>query len=735
MRLVQNSRIAVGPYEIVHLLGEGGMAQVYLCVRRGAGQFEKRVVLKVLHPEYLGNQEYVSMFIHEARMLARLRHPNIVDVYEVDRVAHYPYLAMEFINGPTLGRLQKRAKEAGAYELGYLLHIAYQVCLGLHHAHTLVIDGRPAGIVHRDVSSQNILVDAGTGMAKLIDFGIAKTHEEELQTQIGVLKGKLAYMAPEVLRGQQADARADVYAVGVLLYRLVTDRLPFADGDGFSSARMSGRYPKPSRVAPGVSPQMEAIIIRALQPSPEDRYQTAEELASELADEIDRLGTNVRLLPQWLRGLFPGGEQDWSSRPGGDAPTRATAHSALSHLMSTNTMTVPRVNPRPFLLVALAGIATVFGFGVLGLLGGILFALSPTPSDGARDEVVTFLDAADNLLQQNQVEAARSMNTRAEALGVEDVQMAVRLANQRGAIERREAVLRASDRIQSGNLQEARQILVATLERYPSDDELRSQVSTLDGLMRAQAANGTAQASVAPPPPLPVQAAAIRTEERLEPARTARVEAAAAGEIRVSTTPPSLITLDGALVGLSPVTIPSVASGTHDLEAKLEGYGPQRATVEVRGGGVTPVELVLAPVAVPVSGPVAQPVSGPVSGPVPAPVPIAPVAPAPAPAPVAKTAPKVELPAPSQVKTSYEMHEALAPIAEALVSAGVDPALAKGVLADLESSNAPRLEADQVLRVNPRPIHDLVLDLANAGAARRDIQATLRKSFQSGALD
>jgi serine/threonine protein kinase len=731
---VQNNRIAVGPYEILHLLGEGGMAQVFLCVRRGTGQFEKRVVLKVLHPEFLGNQEYVSMFIHEARTLARLRHPNIVDVYEVDRVAQYPYLAMEYVNGPTLGRLHKRAREVGAYDLGYMLHVMYQVCLGLHHAHTLIIDGRPAGIVHRDVSSQNILVDAATGTAKLIDFGIAKT-DEELHTQIGVLKGKLAYMAPEVLRGQRADARADVYAVGVLLYRLVTDRLPFSDSDGFSTARLSGRYPRPSRVAPGISPQMEAIIVRALQPSPEDRYQTAEDLALDLAHEIDRLGTNVRQMSQWLKVLFPGGEHDWARRPGGDSPTRATAHSALSHLVSSNTMrNVIRPPERSLLLVAIAGLLTVFGFGALGLLGGILFALSPSvsffassPAD-TREEVVTYLDAADDLMRQNQVEAARSMNARAEAMGVEDLELVVRLANQKGAIERREAVLRASDRIQSGNLEEARQILASTLERFPSDDELRSQLATLNELMTAQptpAPQATARAPAASEPQR-ASVAALQVQ-RPEPKRIAvqPQEAATLGEIRVTTTPPSLIALDGALMGLSPVTIPSVSGGAHEIEARLGGYRTERAAVEVKPGAVIPVQLVLQPAA----GASAEPVAV-----APAPVASTPVPQAPAPA-APKASVADELPSPSEVTTPYEMHAALAPIQEALVSSGVDAALAKAVLADLESSSVPRLEAGQTLRVNPRSIYDLVLNLANSGVSRRDIQATLRKSFQSGSLN
>jgi serine/threonine protein kinase len=723
--VLQNSGFMVGPYEILQPLAEGGMAQVFLCVRRGAGQFEKRVVLKVLHPKFLDNPEYVTMFIQEARMLARLQHPNIVDVYEVEQVDRSPYLAMEYVNGPTLGYLHRRATEVEDHQIGYLLHVMVQVCLGLHHAHTLVVDGRPAGMVHRDVSSHNILIDAATGTAKLIDFGIAKEDDEDAVTRIGVLKGKLPYMAPEVLRGKRADARADIFAVGVLLYRLVTDRLPFGNGDDFWATRLSGEYPRPSEVSDRVSPQMEAIIDRAMRVSPEQRYQTAEELANDLSSEIARMGTNVRSMPQWIKAVFPRGEAEWSRRPG---MTKGTMHSALSHLLTQGGSGAAETQQRRWLpMVAAAGLSGILGTGLLAVGIAALVALGPVTSGRAEQDVVTYLDAADELIRKNQIEAARSMNTRAEALGVEDVDLVLRLVDQQGAIERREAVLRASDRIQAGELEEARRILVSTLERHPSDAELSSQLETLDQLVRAAAKARATGPTPRPSPTEPVEEGSAPAAKAKAPAESAPVgspseapaavppvpaDAIAPAVLEVVTIPPSLIVLDGALMGFAPLAIPGLEPGAHVVEARLDGYRATQAPVELSAGESSSVELVLEPLSP------------------------APVAPAPAPAPARDAvAPTLDLPPPSDVRTPYAMHAALAPIQESLVSSGVDPALAKAVLADLEGSNTPRLEAGQVVRVNPAAIHELVLAMARAGAARRDIQTTLRKSFQSGALD
>jgi serine/threonine protein kinase len=292
-----------GRYEIIRPLGEGGMAQVYLAARLGAGGFVKPTVLKVLHSRFLSEGPVIDMFLEEARLLARLQHPHIVDVDEVECTGGVPYLAMEYVHGPTLGDLQRHVGRPGPDTIASFLLLLRQVCDALHYAHTLTMDGRPLGLVHRDVSSQNIVIDASTGSAKLIDFGIAKAVDSAQHTEIGVLKGKVHYMAPEVLTGSRPDGRADIYSVGVLLYRILSGRAPFRPAELF------GREPPPPELSfpPGIS----AVVEKATRHSREERYATAAQLGADLQRLIDDLGATPAQLAPFVAKVFPRGEADW----------------------------------------------------------------------------------------------------------------------------------------------------------------------------------------------------------------------------------------------------------------------------------------------------------------------------------------------------------------------------------------------------------------------------------------
>ncbi|MEQ1566835.1 MAG: serine/threonine-protein kinase, partial [Myxococcota bacterium] len=321
--------LRLGRYEVTRPLAEGGMAQVYLGLLRGAGGFEKRVVLKVLHSRYLGESDFVKMFLDEGRILARLRHPNVVDVFEVECVDGVPYLAMEFVNGPTINALQKAALKAGRSRIEHYVFLLRQVADALSAAHTLSVDGVPLGLVHRDVSSQNVLVDATSGTAKLIDFGIARMadalHE---QTQVGVVKGKPHYLAPEVRAGAPYDARADLYAMGVLLYRCAAGRMPFREAD---LARSEPCEPYlPIERVPGLPDGLAEIVRRAMAPSPEDRYATAAELSADLRRVHEAAGVDARAVSQWIGGVLPG-DDDWGRR--GESQS-GTAHASLQRLVS-----------------------------------------------------------------------------------------------------------------------------------------------------------------------------------------------------------------------------------------------------------------------------------------------------------------------------------------------------------------------------------------------------------------
>lgn len=337
----QIAGLSFGPYEIIRPLGEGGMAQVYLAVRLGVGGFTKPVVLKILHSRYLSEPHVVDMFLEEARVLSRLQHPHIVGVFEVECIANIPFLAMEYVHGPTMTDLQRHIGRPGPDTVGYLLLLVRQICDALHYAHTLSSDGRPIGLVHRDVSSQNIVIDATTGLAKLIDFGIAKAQDAPQHTEIGVLKGKVHYMAPEILAGARPDHRADIYSIGVLLYRILSGRAPFQREELFEH----GTPPDlayPSGIAD--------IVRRATHPKREGRYDSALEVAEALQEIVDRLGIKTVHLASFVARVFPRGEEDWLQYEIAQAPT---LHRSLAVLASEVTAyeTVPAVSQRRSWLV------------------------------------------------------------------------------------------------------------------------------------------------------------------------------------------------------------------------------------------------------------------------------------------------------------------------------------------------------------------------------------------------
>jgi serine/threonine-protein kinase len=273
-------------YTPLRKLGEGGMAEILLAYAEGTGGFSKLVVLKMMRRYLDGGSDYRGMFLEEARVSARLNHPNLVQVHEVVDAGEAPFMVMEYLEGKPLSRL--RGLTAVSREM--LLTIVCEALVGLHHAHESVdFDGSPLHIVHRDVSPHNIFVTYD-GVAKVLDFGIAKTGTAASQTKTGEIKGKLAYMAPEQLLGEELDRRADVFAMGAVLWEVMLDAALWSGFDqGTVMHRLaSGEIPRPT-AKHGLDPELEAILIRATAPEREDRYQTALEMHQALSVYRDRL--------------------------------------------------------------------------------------------------------------------------------------------------------------------------------------------------------------------------------------------------------------------------------------------------------------------------------------------------------------------------------------------------------------------------------------------------------------
>jgi serine/threonine protein kinase len=267
----------LGPYVIHERLGVGGMAAVHRAERRGIEGFRRQVALKRLHAHVADDPAMVSAFVHEAQLASRLHHTNVAQTYDLGKVNDTYFIAMEYVEGPTLTQVMRQcAAAAGAMPVPIVLSILMQVCDALDHAHNLTDDaGQPLGIIHRDVSPSNIIV-SNTGIVKLIDFGIAKAASQRVKTMTGLVKGKFAYLAPEYTRGQ-LDLRADLFGLGVIAHELLTARSLFQAKNDFETiTRLRElQIQPPSRHNPEISRDVDDIVMTALQRDPTLRWQSA----------------------------------------------------------------------------------------------------------------------------------------------------------------------------------------------------------------------------------------------------------------------------------------------------------------------------------------------------------------------------------------------------------------------------------------------------------------------------
>ncbi len=272
----------MGKYAPFARLGNGGMADVFLALASGPVGFKKLAVIKRLRNPR--DESHVHMFLDEARLSARLSHPNIVNTYEVGEANGNYFIAMEYLEGQSLQGLLT-AVIAGKAVLSDTLvaYVATQALKALHYAHDLCdFDGTPLGVVHRDVSPHNIFVTYG-GEVKLLDFGIAKANVNVTHTETGVLKGKVRYMAPEQIAEKDVDRRIDVFAFGIVLWEMLA-RAPLFEGDSFAVLTRIATEKAPSvrSARPEISPELDAIVTRALERDRKDRYATAEQMRVDL---------------------------------------------------------------------------------------------------------------------------------------------------------------------------------------------------------------------------------------------------------------------------------------------------------------------------------------------------------------------------------------------------------------------------------------------------------------------
>jgi serine/threonine-protein kinase len=294
------STIVFGRYRLVAELGQGGMAQVFLALSQGPVGFNKLVVLKLIREQFAEDPEFLTMFLDEARLAARLNHPNVVQTNEVGQEAGRYFICMEYLEGQPYNRVLSRVGAARTdrpeherLTLGMQLRILVDALAGLHSAHELTdFDGTPLSVVHRDVSPHNLFVTYAGGV-KVVDFGIAKALSSSSETRTGVLKGKIGYMAPEQARGEHVDRRADLFSVGMILWETIVGKRMWKGLPDVAILQrvITGDIPSPRTEAPWVSPRLEAVTMRALAFDKNHRYATALEFASAIEsvlDEVDR---------------------------------------------------------------------------------------------------------------------------------------------------------------------------------------------------------------------------------------------------------------------------------------------------------------------------------------------------------------------------------------------------------------------------------------------------------------
>lgn len=278
----------VGSYVLLGEIASGGMASVHLGRLSGPAGFSRTVAIKRLHPQFAKDPEFVSMFLDEARVAARIRHPNVVQTLDVVAADGELFLVMDYVEGEALSRLLKRlSRQSVQIPLPIVSSIVSGALRGLHAAHEAKGEvGEPLEIVHRDVSPQNVMLGSD-GVVRVLDFGIAKAVGRLQTTREGAIKGKLPYMAPEQLRGLALSSRTDVYAVGVVLWEcLVGDRLFTGDEAHVVERILLGTVPAPSTRVPNVPPSLDAIVARATARAPSDRYASAAEMAVALENAV-----------------------------------------------------------------------------------------------------------------------------------------------------------------------------------------------------------------------------------------------------------------------------------------------------------------------------------------------------------------------------------------------------------------------------------------------------------------
>jgi serine/threonine-protein kinase len=564
---------------LLRRLATGGMAEIFHARKEGPEGFARDLVVKRILPHLAEDPQFTAMFLVEARIAARLTHPNVVQVYDFGEVDGIFYLVMELVRGIDLQGLTRRAMERTGRGIPphHAAKILSFVCEGLAHAHAITVDGKPLGLVHRDITPSNVLVSF-EGAVKVADFGIAKLQldgsRKEL-TQHGRVRGKYAYLSPEQARAKPLDGRSDLWNVGILLFEAVTGDYLYPHGNPVAAKHMSalGEIPDPSRIDL-LPPELAAVVRRALRRSPDERYPDALSLRADLEAYLRRapdpsdsveLGRLVReLCPDVVEedrrapraaGTVPKTQSVMVASPeaGGAAPGTEPEREERSDQPTVvrpppTTVERPRGRSRPP--------APPEAMPPRAPPPAPLSALTPAETF---EPITSIYDASDPLLESRERDVPTDLT---DAVAVPD----------------------EAPPAPAGGLRPAHIALAAAAA----------------ALLMALGAGGylalAADSDPDPPSPRIVPRAAEPLEVRRDvPEVTiASPPVEAEGRLTVETSPAGArVLVDGAEVGRTPLRNAQVARGEHELRVELEGHLAQERTITVEPGESVAIPLVL----------------------------------------------------------------------------------------------------------------------------------------------
>ena len=321
-------RKSVGGYELGPLLGIGGMAEVFKAEYAPVRGARRTVVVKRVLPRHASNSEFTKLFVAEAKILGLLNHPNVIQAYDFGEADGALFLVLEYVDGPSIGDALRTLRQLGReMPVAAAAHVAHEICLALDYVHNLKGgDGEPLNVIHRDVTPSNVLLTKAGGI-KLLDFGVAKYRASQVETSEGLIKGKAAYLAPEALEAKAIDCRIDIFSLGIVLHEMLTLTSLFGSDSHMLTFRKILVLPIdfPSKTRPSVPPELDAIVMKALERDPARRYQTAGEMATDLRRFVVDNG-----LPENWNGAFVRALEDLApaavSRPPPTDVTAATAN-------------------------------------------------------------------------------------------------------------------------------------------------------------------------------------------------------------------------------------------------------------------------------------------------------------------------------------------------------------------------------------------------------------------------